>query len=170
MQAGGEIGENFLLANISSIYLMFMHDYCTCTCNWRTEMTILYSPKNKPPSLFDLQVLAQVFSTSFISPRPYTAKMYRQQKINACRSTTTLLIIVWMVHSQGAPYIFFNVTSFLHEKAVGIYLVAISLSNTTLVCVLFCITIPTYSLHFHEIVFILVAIIFSWNQNLIQTL
>ena len=37
-----------------------------------------------------------------------------------------------------------------------------------LVCLLFCTTIPTYSLHFHEILFILVAIIFF--MNIIQTL
>ena len=40
------------------------------------------------------------------------------------------------------------------KKNVGIYLVAISLSNATLVCVLFCTTIPTYFLYFHGIIFV----------------
>ena len=51
------------------------------------------------------------------------------------------------------PTSFFNVTLFLYQTAVVIYIVAILFSNTTLVCVLFCTTIPTCSLHFHEIVF-----------------
>ena len=50
-------------------------------------------------------------------------------------------------------------------KTVGIYLVAISLSNTTLVCVLFCTTIPTCSLHFHEIVFLYLLLLFFHEFN-----
>ena len=71
----------------------------------------------------------------------------------------------WYIATRCTLHLF-NVTLFLYyEKAVGIYLVAISFSNTTLVCVLFCTTIPTYSLYFHEIVFIRVAIIFFHEFN-----
>ena len=60
---------------------------------------IPYSPEHKPPfenkprPLFDLQVLAGIF-TSFISPRPYAAKSVLSAKINMWRSTTTLLFVV----------------------------------------------------------------------------
>ena len=69
-----------------------LHALQGTSAQWFT--LVPYSPKNKPPPLFDLQVLAQVFLPCFISPCPYAAKCALSAKINAWQSTTMLLLIV----------------------------------------------------------------------------
>ena len=43
-------------------------------------MAIPYSPENKPPPLFDVQVLVQVFLPRLQAPAPTLQKLHCQQK------------------------------------------------------------------------------------------